>query len=629
MCGIAAVLDPRETLPPGLQRAVVDALRHRGPDAAGARRMGPATLIHTRLAIIDVAGGDQPLESEDRSCAVIVNGEIYNHATLREELEAAGHRFRTYSDSEVVIHAYEQWGTECVRRLNGMFAFILWDDRRRRLFAARDPFGVKPLYWWQSGDRLALASEVGAMLAAGIFTPALDRVALDHLMAWRFVPAPRTIFSGVSKLQAASLLVAEDGRVKVSSYREPPGEPFMGASSEELAAELETRFSDAVARQMMSDVPYGSFLSGGVDSAAIAAAMHRAQARPPLTFTIGFPGHDDVLDEREAASDSARAIGTHHHDTAMQEPDFAAEVARCVRRLEEPCGSASAPAALQLSRFAAQFVKVALSGQGADEPLGGYERHQAAALLGLSERIPRAAGRAVRASASLLPRNERLKRAAWLLEAPSGIERLLRVFEITSPRLRDTLTGRGGEEAAAERRRLAEAVLADLGDRRDPLEQALYLDTHLFLPDSLLTYGDKMSMAASLEQRVPFLDVELMRFVERLPARLRVRNLKRKWLYRRAVEGLVPRGALTRRKHPFATPYDAWLRTSLGDEVERKFGPGSELADVLDPAVVRRLVAEHRTGRADRKRILYSLLEFGHWHESFVERGAREQVSAA
>jgi asparagine synthase (glutamine-hydrolysing) len=420
------------------------------------------------------------------------------------------------------------------------------------------------------------------------------------------------------------MLIAEDGRIAVSSYREPPGTPLSGVSSDDLAEELGHRFTEAVRRQMMSDVPYGSFLSGGVDSAAIAAAMAHSQDHRPKTFTIGFPGHGEVLDEREAALETALALETEHEATEIVEVDFPAEVARCIKRLEEPCGAPSAPAALELSRFAARSVKVVLSGQGADEPLGGYERHQAAAALGLIEHLPPALAWPVRVAADAVPRNERLKRAAGLLTAPPGVDRLLRVFEITNGRLRSHLTAGSSDEAEAERVALASKILRDVADRDDPLEHALYLDTHLFLPDSLLVYGDKMSMAAGLEQRVPFLDVEFMRFVERVPARLRVRRLKRKWLYRKAVARLVPAATLRRRKHPFATPYDRWLRSSLGQEVARHYETRPELGAVLQPSVVSRLVAEHRSGRFDHKRLLYCLLEFAHWHATFIE--ARDPV---
>lgn len=619
MCGIAAIVDARATVPASAATAIAAALRHRGPDGEAIARIGPATLVHTRLAIIDVAGGAQPLRSEDGNCSVVVNGEIYNHLELRRELEAAGHRFVTHSDSEVVVHAYEQWGADCVARLNGMFAFALWDERQQRLLAARDPFGVKPLYWVAHGGGVAVASEVRALLAAGLAKPQIDRIALEHYLAWRFTPAPRTIFAGVSKLPAASMLLADAGGVRVSSYREAPGSPLADAGGEELADELARQFEAAVGRQMMSDVPYGAFLSGGVDSAAIAAAMRRNVDQPPQTFTIGFPGAGDTLDERAAAAESAAAIGTDHHATAMEELGFLDEIAATVRSVEEPIGSASAPAALQLSRFAAEHVKVVLSGQGADEPFGGYERHQAAAALPATNLVPGfLAGPAVRL-AEAVPRNERLKRAARLLGAPAGIDRLLRVFEISDGGLRARLTGGPAAEAEAERRQLAGTLLADLDGRRDPLEQALYLDTRLFLPDCLLLYGDKTSMAASLEQRVPFLDVELMRFVERIPARLRLRRMKRKSLYREAIAELVPAAAMARRKHPFATPYDDWLRSSLGHEVERIYGPETELAQLIDPRTVAGLANEHRRGRADHKRLLYCLLEFGCWHNAFIE----------
>jgi asparagine synthase (glutamine-hydrolysing) len=626
MCGLGAILDPAGASAPDALQRMVDALRHRGPDGDATRRIGPLGLAHTRLAIIDVAGGDQPLDSEDGAVTLIANGEIYNHRALRAELGERGHRFATGSDCEVVVHAYEEHGLDCVRHLNGIFAFVLWDERRRRLVAARDELGVKPLYWWSDGRRLAVASEVRALIEAGLVEPAVDRTALDHYLACRFVPAPRTLFEGVQKLPAASTLVCEEGGApRVETWRTPPGDPFRDVPDDDLAAQLAERFADAVERQMMSDVPYGAFLSGGVDSAAVVAAMAQRAPDPPSTFTIGFPGHGGLLDERGPAAESARLIGTDHHDTAMVETGFLTELATAMPHLEEPCGIPSAPALAQLSRFAAERVKVVLAGQGADEPQGGYGRHQAAALLGRLRFVPPALASPAAAAARAVPRAARARRVAHLLGGRGDAERLLRLVEITDAPVRRALLG--SEDATARDERLATAggVLADVAGR-DLLEQALYLDTRMFLPDGILVCNDKMSMAASLELRVPFLDVELMRFVERVPARSRVRPRAGKRLHRMAMERLLPPGIANRPKHGFSTPYDDWLRASLGEEVERRYSAGTPLAALVRPDSVRRLVAEHRRGRADHKAILYCLLELSEWHHAFVE--AREPVAA-
>jgi asparagine synthase (glutamine-hydrolysing) len=640
MCGVGGILDPAGGSGSDAAQRMVEALRHRGPDGEGVRRIGPVALAHTRLAIIDVAGGDQPLDSEDGAVTLIANAEIYNHRELRARLEARGHRFATGSDCEAIVHSYEENGLDCVRDLNGIFAFVLWDDRRRRLVAARDEFGVKPLYWWSDGRRVAVASEVGALLESGLVRPAVDRVALDHYLACRFVPAPRTLFEGVNKLPAASTLVVEEGGApRVTTWREPPGEPHADLADDHLADLLAERFADAVERQMMSDVPYGAFLSGGVDSAAVVAAMAQRSSAPPTTFTIGFPGHGDVLDERALAAETARLIGTEHHDTATAETDFLSELATAVPRLEEPCGIPSAPALGQLSRFAAERVKVVLAGQGADEPHGGYGRHQAAAVLGRMRLVPAALASPAAALARALPRAARARRVAHVLGGRGDGERLLRLVEMTDEPVRAALLGRAGGggraaggagraasgDAAEERLALARAVLADVSGR-DLLDQALYLDTRMFLPDGILVCNDKMSMAASLELRVPFLDVELMRFVERIPASRRVRPRQGKRLHRMAMERLLPPGLADRPKHGFATPYDDWLRASLGQEVERRYAPGEPLSDLVEPSAVARLVHEHRRGRADHKAILYCLLELSEWHRAFVE--AREPVAA-
>ncbi|HYN91581.1 MAG TPA: asparagine synthase (glutamine-hydrolyzing) [Thermoleophilaceae bacterium] len=624
MCGIGAILDPAGTSGQHAAERMVEALRHRGPDGDALRRIGPLALAHTRLAIIDVEGGEQPLDSEDGRVTAIVNGEIYNHRELRKALEARGHRWATNSDSEVVVHAYEEHGLDCVRHLNGIFAFALWDDRERRLVAARDALGVKPLYWWTDGRRVALASEIGALLAAGLLQPEVDRTALDHYLACRFVPSPRTLFQGIQKLPPASLLVVQDeGSPRVTSWREAPGAPFAG-EDDELDGQLAERFTDAVERQMMSDVPYGAFLSGGVDSAAVVAAMKLRSGTPPTTFTIGFPGHGEVVDERELAAETARVVGTDHHDTAMHETDFLTELARCVPRLEEPCGIPSAPALLQLSRFAAQHVKVVLAGQGADEPHGGYGRHQAAALLQPLKLVPAATATPAAALARALPRAASARRLAHVLGGRGDAQRLLRLVEITDARARTALLGPGAE-AEQERLATARAILGDVSGR-GLLEQALHLDTHMFLPDGILLCNDKMSMAAGLELRVPFLDLELLRFVERIPASRRVRPGRPKRLHRQAMRRLLPPEIVNRGKHGFATPYDDWLRASLGREVERRYARGSALADLIEPGAAARLVDEHRRGRADHKAVLYCLLELSEWHGAFVE--AREPVPA-
>jgi asparagine synthase (glutamine-hydrolysing) len=375
---------------------------------------------------------------------------------------------------------------------------------------------------------------------------------------------------------------------------------------------------------MMSDVPYGAFLSGGVDSAGVVAAMKDRSGTPPTTFTIGFPGHGDVLDERALAAETARIIGTDHHDTVMRETDFLTELARCMPRLEEPCGIPSAPALLQLSRFAAQDVKVVLAGQGADEPHGGYGRHQAAALLRPLKLVPPVVAGPVGALARALPRAASARRLSHVISGRGDAQRLLRLVEITDAGVRTELVG-PGVEAEQERLAAAREILAAVQDR-GLLEQALYLDTHMFLPDGILLCNDKMSMAAGLELRVPILDVELMRFVERIPARRRVRPRRPKRLHKMAMERLLPAEIVNRRKHGFATPYDDWLRASLGEEVKRRYSAGSPLAELIDPAAAHRLVDEHRRGRADHKAILYCLLELSEWHAAFVE--AREPVTA-
>lgn len=629
MCGIGALLDPGAAFTAAAAERMIGALRHRGPDGEGIADEGVAHLVHTRLAIVDPAGGAQPLRSEDGRTVAVVNGEIYNHLPLRKALEEHGHRFATASDCEVVVHGYEQWGTAVFERLNGIFALALWDGHARRLVLARDPLGVKPLYWWSDGRRVAAASEVRALLAAGVNPDGVDPVALDHFLAWRFVPAPRTLFAGIRKLPAASLLVATvGGPPRVSSYRRPPAAHFQDLDDNELAAELRNRFLDAVERQLMADVPVGALLSGGVDSAAVVAAIAARGGEPPRTFTIGFPGAGSGLDERAAAARTAALLGARHRSTTFSAESMRNGIDHAIRHLEEPCGIPSAPVLLELAAFARQEVKVVLAGQGADEPHGGYRRHQAALALATLARLPGPAARAARAGARLAARAPAVRRLAALAGVRPLPAAIARLVEISDAATRARLTGNLPDEAEVERAALVGEVAGDVGDR-DALEQALYVDTHLWLPDHLLVANDKMTMASALELRVPYLDLELLRFVERIPARRRVRPRRGKHLHRLAVAGLLPAEIVERPKHGFTTPYEQWLRAELGAEVARRYRDGARAAELIDPGAVGKLVAEHRAGKANHAQLLYCLLELAAWFEAFVDPLPRDRELAA
>ena len=609
MCGIGALLDPAAIAGPSTAEAMVGALRHRGPDGDDWRRIGPALLVHTRLSIIDVEGGDQPLTSEDGTVTLVANGEIYNHKELRAGLEQRGHLFATHSDCEVILHLYEEVGPDCVHRLNGIFGFALWDARRKRLVAARDPFGVKPIYWAERGRRVAVGSEVGAVLAAGLGTTTIDPVALDHFLAWRFVPAPRTLFAGVQKLPAASYLVAEADRpVKVTSYREAPGAPSFDASPDRArrragrALQPGRRAPDDV-RRAVRRVPQRRHRLG----------RDRGRDDPPRR-QADQDLHDRLPRATTTRSTSARrpSLGEGDRHRAPQRRDDRDRLPRPDPRHDPaPRGAVRHP--VRSGPAAAERVHDQV-GQGG--PLGPGRGRAAGRLLAPSGRRDaqvrrRAAGRRRGPRARLagaLPRNEKAKRAAGLLGSGDATGRLLGIFDIAPAELRAALTGTDGSEAAQERRALAEAVLADVGDR-DPLEQTLYLDTHLFLPDGLLVYGDKMSMAHGLEQRVPFLDVELMRFVERVPAKVRVKGLKRKWLHKQAMAKLVPQEVIDRPKLGFSTPYDRWLREELGSEVGAALRPRRRAEPDDRSGDGRRARAGPPAGRADNKRLLYCLLE--------------------
>ena len=485
VCGIGAILDPAGTSGQHAAERMVEALRHRGPDGEALRRIGPLALAHTRLAIIDVAGGDQPLDSEDGRVTAIVNGEIYNHRELRKALEARGHRWATNSDSEVIVHAYEEHGLDCVRHLNGIFAFALWDDREKRLVAARDAFGVKPLYWWSDGRRVALASEIGALLAAGLVEPRVDRTALDHYLACRFVPSPRTLFEGIQKLPPASLLVVQDeGSPRVTSWREAPGAQLDATDDDELADQLAERFTDAVERQMMSDVPYGAFLSGGVDSAGVVAAMKRRAEAAAHHVHDRLPG----TRRRGRRAQARGGVRPHHRHRAPRHGDARDRLPHRAR-----ADDASTRGAVRHPERARPAAALAVRRGAREGGARGTGRRRAARGL----RAPPGRSAAAPAEARARPRPppprpgsparsraRQARAASRTCSAAAGDEqRLLRLVEITDAEARTALVGRAaGQQGEAEHERLDRRARHPRGRARPRPARAGALPRHAHVP---------------------------------------------------------------------------------------------------------------------------------------------------
>ena len=623
MCGICGILNLQREAPADrhLLEAMNRLLIHRGPDDEGYYVAGPVGLAHRRLAIIDPEGGHQPLANEDGSVWVTCNGEVYNYRELTGELAHRGHHFRTHSDTEAIIHAYEEFGLDALPRLNGMFAFALWDGRNRRLLLARDPFGIKPLYLWHDQEHLAFASEMKAFLADPAFPRRVDPVALDAYLTFLFVPSPATILAGVQKVVPGHCVVVEDGRARTIAFarRAPAVQPV--TSEADAIAALQGQIEAAVRRQMVSDVPVGALLSGGIDSGTVVAIMRQYTPQPVRTFTVGFAG-GFARNELASARRSAQILGTDHHEIVIGLRECLDAFPAAVWHLDEPIATTSALAMYWVSRLAAESVKVVLTGQGADEPWAGYRRYRGEVLGPWYRRIPAPVRqRVIPRLVALLPRAEGAKRAAFALGTEDPAERFAQVYAVFTPAMKAALYRQGllppgqAADSCTAVRYWQEPVR-----HLPPLAQQLYVDARLSLADNLLLYGDKMAMAASLEARVPMLDLELMAFVEGLPAGLRLKGWRgHKYLYRKAIARWLPEEVLRRPKLGFDTPIDEWFQREMTGYVrERIAGAGTACARYFEPRYIESLIRQHAERREDHTRALYSLLVFESWHERFM-----------
>ncbi|MES1246691.1 MAG: asparagine synthase (glutamine-hydrolyzing) [Actinomycetota bacterium] len=612
MCGIAGTTNGRVD-------EMLQALVHRGPDSGGAYSDGPVSIGARRLSIIDLAGGDQPIENEDGTVVVVQNGEIYNYPELRRELERSGHRFRTSCDTEVHLHLYEEHGPEYARLLRGMFAVALWDTRRRRLVLARDRFGIKPLYYRDAGRTLEFASELRALPRGEI-----DLDALEAFLAFNSIPAPYSIFRDIRKLPPGHVLVWQDGDVELTRYARPGPLPVRGDDEAELVEELRARLRDSVRAHLLADVPVGVLLSGGVDSAVLAALAAEETSEPVHTFTIGF--EEKSFDERADARLVAERYGTDHHELLVR-PDPQALFRTLADAFDEPFADSSALPTYLVSQLAADHVKVALSGEGGDELFGGYYTYAAdllaerlAPLAALArplvEHLPTST-----AKASFDYKAKRFVRAAHLppLERHHGWK------EIFSTELRAELRGTQSafDPLDVYRDRYAETAGApELARLQD-------VDFGIYLVDDLLVKTDRASMANSLEARVPFLDGAIANFAFSLPTRHKVRGLSKKVLLRKAAAPLVPREIVHGRKRGFSIPAAAWLRGELEPFARETLSPETlRRQGFFEPSTVTRLIDDHVSGVEDRSRQLWGLLAFTLWHERHVEQAPPRLTSA-
>ena len=628
MCGICGQYNFRDRAPVSKQRvkAMADSIVHRGPDDDGYHFADGLGLGFRRLSIIDLSGGHQPMADSDETVWVVFNGEIYNFPELRRELEGYGHVFRTRSDTEVIIHGYKQWGLDVFNHLNGMFGVALWDERNQRLTLARDAAGIKLIYYKVTDGTVVFGSELRAVLAGLDERPSVDMTALNLFLRYRYTPSPLTVYEGVRKLAPGTMAVFENGSFRVERWYKFQPRPFAPPKSDaEATEELLDVYKRALKRHLLSDVPVGLLLSGGVDSGLLLGLMSLYGKDWP-TYTVGYgkSAYDD--DELTDAAATARIFGANNVAVQLDQSTFERALQRIVTSLEEPIASSSIVPMYFVCERARQDVKVALVGQGPDELFGGYTRHLGVQYGPIWRGMPAWLRTGLESGIGRLSRNEALRRGVYALNIDDRMRRYQNVFSIMPGDVVDGLFQPGLlPERAGDSIVDLWADLEQQMSETDELGGFQVLEVRSSLPDELLMYADKLSMAHSLEVRVPYLDKEVIEYAQRLPAAFKVRLGQRKWLHRRVCEKFLPGEILRRKKRGFAVNVvDRWFQESVtGGLGGSLLDGGSLMYQFLEPRVVRRMLDEHRAGRHDNHKILFSLIVFEQWLRSNEAVGGR------
>ena len=620
MCGIVGFIKRLgDDSAASLIRKMAESITHRGPDDEGfyddrvderAVRLG-----HRRLSIIDLYSGHQPIGNEDDSLQIVFNGEIYNFASLRQELIEKGHHFKTSSDTETIIHAFEEYGERCVERLRGMFAFAIWDAKRKRLFLARDRFGKKPLFIHQNDDELIFGSEIKALLADKDVSVDVDISAVWDYLSYRYVPAPATLIRSIRKFPAGCYGVWERGALTVKRYYTPPDSCALHETviPDDPVGAFLAKLDESVSCRMVSDVPFGAFLSGGIDSSAVVGLMSRHSDYPVKTFSVGFT--ESQYSELGYARVIADQFKTEHHELTVSQDNLMDELPKLVRYRDAPVAEPSDIPIYLLSREASRTVKMVLTGEGSDEFLGGYPKHVYERFVSPYQRIPGFIRHGlIEPMVQALPyRFRRAKTAILNLGLGDYEERMARWFGAMSNTEREKLAG----FSAGERNSLD--WLDSDSEPRSPLRAILSFDQASWLPDNLLERGDRMTMAASIEARMPFMDHELAEFTSSLPDKYRVRGMQTKWVLREAMKRLLPVSILERPKVGFRVPVNEWFRTSMRDYLcDHLLGSDSLTRHYYKNEVLVNLVKEHTEGRQNHEKLLWSLLNLEVWHREIA-----------
>jgi asparagine synthase (glutamine-hydrolysing) len=631
MCGIAGQYNFQRGEPVERETIVrmARSIAHRGPDDEGFFISGPVGLGFRRLSIIDLAGGHQPMSNSEGTVWIIFNGEIYNYKELRAELQNKGYQFRTSSDTEVIIHGYKEWGTDVFEHLNGMFGLAIWDVLNERLTVARDAMGIKLVYYRVAAGQLTFGSEIRAVLAADDATPRVDASAVNLFLRFRYTPSPYTIFGGVRKLAPGTMLIAEKGKCREERWYNFVPTPFAAPKKDkEAVEELLHLYQHAVQRHLLSDVPVGILLSGGIDSGLLLALMNEHGNAWPA-YTIGY-GKRFADDELFDAAETASVLGARHTTVLLDRAEFERSLPRIVECLEEPVATSSVVPMYFLAQRARQDVKVALIGQGPDELVGGYKRHLGVHYGELWRGLPAGLRSVISSAIDRLPRNETLKRGVNSLGNEDRLKRYQDVFSLAPTELiaglfRDDVLPNGQGHELVE---YWDSLRPQM-EHTDELGGFQLLEIRSSLPDELLMYADKLSMAHSLEVRVPYLDRTVVEYVQRLGANLKVRNGTRKWLHRSVCQNYLPSRIMKRKKRGFAVNVvDDWFHSSLNSELSKLLlDESSFMFGLLEPGSVRALLRTHQSGRQDNHKLLFSLVMLEQWLRRTVRH--REPLTQA
>ncbi|MGX4587345.1 asparagine synthase (glutamine-hydrolyzing) [Paenibacillus chitinolyticus] len=623
MCGITGIMyfEDREPSVSMLQQ-MTDVIHHRGPNDSGFWTENRIGLGFRRLSIIDIAEGHQPLCNEDESVWIIFNGEIYNYKSLRSMLQDRGHVFRTNSDTEVIVHLYEEFGEECVKHLRGMFGFAIWDRRKKQLFAARDHFGIKPFYYQYNDRQLLFGSEIKSLVASGSVSPSIRTESLMNYLTFQYVPEPNTMFEGIQKLPPAHYIKASfDGEMSIHRYWDPMFEPVDRPFGEYVEQIRET-LKDSVVHHMVSDVERGCFLSSGIDSTAIAA--HMRQIEPIRTFSVGFEGPNN---ETLIAAETAKALGTEHYSKIITREDFFNTLPKAVWHQDEPVADPSAIALYHVAQLAREHVTVTLSGEGADELFGGYRIYREPLSLAPLESLPLSVRRMLHRLVKMLPAG--MKGRNYLLRGTTPLEeRFLGNAKIFTEDMKAEVLRVDSE--MFKRYQNPFQIAAQYYDKtkhQDPVTRMQYIDMNLWMPGDILMKADKMTMAHSLELRVPLLDKELFEVARRIPTKYRIAEGTTKHIFRKAMEGIVPDFILNRPKLGFPVPLRDWLKGPTGSTMVEQI-KASGIEDYVKIDAIERMAKLHQNGQGDYARRLWTIYMFALWHATYMQETTKKAVAA-